>query len=140
MTVLPTLDYLVSKITFPKYFLKEDQLVKDEQTLVDVLIYKTYFAPIFNIEMRYLGSEPFSYNTSKYNDVLKDYLGKHVKIIERKKHKSNPISASLIRKLIKANKIEKVASYVPNATYEYLQSPKGQKVIKIIQESKVSRH
>ena len=67
VTVLPTLSYLVSKITFPKYFLKEDQLIKDEQTLVDVLVYKEYYTKIFNINKRYLGEEPFSYNTNKYN-------------------------------------------------------------------------
>ena len=36
--VLPTLSYLVSKLTFPKYFLKEDQLISDEQTLVDAFV------------------------------------------------------------------------------------------------------
>ena len=58
--VLPTLSYLVSKITFPKYFLKEDQLIQDEQTLVDVMIYKEYYAKIFNIkrsEERRVGKE-----------------------------------------------------------------------------------
>ena len=140
VTVLPTLDYLVSKITFPKYFLKEDQLIKDEQTLIDVLVYKEYFVPIFNIQTRYLGEEPYSYNTDKYNHVLKDHLGNHIKIIERKELFNHPISASFVRKLIRANKIEKVKSYVPEVTYHYLQSDQGQKVIKAIQQSEWSRH
>ena len=138
--VLPTLSYLVSKITFPKYFLKEDQLIKDEQTLVDVLVYKEYYRKIFNIKLRYLGEEPFSYNTGKYNKVLKDYLGSHIKIITRNKVGSKIVSASLVRKLIKANKLKKIRKYVPAATYDYLVSEKGQIVIDKIKEKKLGRH
>ncbi len=140
VTVLPTLSYLVSKITFPKYFLKEDQLIKDEQTLIDVLVYKEYYKKIFNIKKRYLGEEPFSYNTNKYNKVLKDYLGSHIVIIKRKKVGSNIVSASLVRKLIKSNKLSKIKKYVPLATYEYLTSVKGQLIIEKIKEKKLGRH
>ncbi len=140
ITVLPTLSYLVSKITFPKYFLKEDQLIQDEQTLVDVIIYKEYYQKIFNIKKRYLGEEPLSYNTSKYNKVLKDYLGDSLEIIARKKVGSKVISASLVRRLIKANRIEKIKKYVPEATYNYLLSDKGKEVISIIQSHKLGRH
>jgi [citrate (pro-3S)-lyase] ligase len=138
--VLPTLSYLVSKLTFPKYFLKEDQLIKDEQTLVDVLVYKEFYKKIFHIEKRYLGEEPFSYNTKKYNQVLKDYLNNHIVIIPRKELNHSPISASMVRRLIKANKIEKIKPYVPEATYEYLLSENGQKVIQSIQSKKLGRH
>ncbi len=140
VTVLPSLSYLVSRITFPKYFLKEDQLIKDEQTLIDVLIYKEYYKKIFNIETRFLGTEPLSVNTSKYNKVLKDYLGISVKIIDRINHENQVISASLIRKLIKANNITKIKDYVPNATYKFLQSKRGQSIIDKIQASKLGRH
>lgn len=140
VTVLPTLGYLVSKITFPKYFLKEDQMIQEEQTLVDVLVYKQFYTKVFNIEKRYLGEEPFSYNTSKYNQVLKDHLNSHVKIISRKEQNNKAISASLVRKLIKTNKLEKIKEYVPQATYNYLTSPKGQKVIDEIQSKKLGRH
>lgn len=138
--VLPSLSYLVSRITFPKYFLKEDQLIQDEQTLVDVLVYKEYYAKIFKINMRYLGEEPYSYNTSKYNKVLKDYLGQHVKIIKRLEHNKKAISASQVRKLMKADKIEKLKDLVPKATYDFLQSERGKEVIKKIQSNKLGRH
>ena len=140
VTVLPTLSYLVSKLTFPKYFLKEDQLIQAEQTLVDVLVYKQYYKPIFNIEKRYLGEEPFSFNTSKYNQVLKDYLNSHIKIIPRKEMHKKAISASLVRQLIKADKIEKIKDYVPQATYDYLTSEKGRKIVEEIQNKKLGRH
>jgi len=140
VVVLPTLSYLVSKITFPKYFLKEDQLIKDEQTLIDVLVYKQYYEKIFNIVLRYLGEEPFSFNTDKYNKVLKTYLGSHIKIIKRKQIGSDIISASLVRKLLKENNLEEIKKYVPKATYEYLVSEKGQLVIKKIKEHDLGRH
>lgn len=138
--ILPTLSYLVSKLTFPKYFLDEDQLIQEEQTLVDVLVYKQYYKKIFNINRRYLGEEPFSYNTSKYNQVLKDYLNLHIKIIPRKEINHKAISASLVRNLIKTNKLGKIKEYVPVATYNYLTSAKGQVVINDIQSKKVGRH
>ncbi len=140
VVVLPTLSYLVSKITFPKYFLREDQLITDEQTLVDVLVYKEYYTKIFNINRRYLGEEPFSYNTDKYNKVLKDHLGGHIKIIKRKEVDESIVSASLIRKLIKENNIEEIKKYVPSATYNYLLSEKSQIVIKNLKEHKLGRH
>jgi [citrate (pro-3S)-lyase] ligase len=140
VVVLPTMNYLVSKITFPKYFLKEDQLIDSEQTLIDVLIYKEYFVKFFNIKKRYLGEEPFSYNTNKYNQVLKQYMNGHIEIIPRKAIGENIISASKVRKLLKANKLEKVAAYVPKATYDYLKSPDGQNVINHLISHELERH
>ena len=140
VTVLPTLSYLVSHITFPKYFLKEDQLIKDEQTLVDVLVYKTYYTKIFHINKRYVGEEPYSFTTAKYNKVLKDHLGQHLVILPRKEKDNKAISASLVRKLIKADKLDKVKDYVPEATYQYLFSPQGQAIVTLIQASTLRRH
>jgi [citrate (pro-3S)-lyase] ligase len=140
VTVLPSLSYLVSRISFPKYFLKEDALIKDEQALLDVLIYKEYYSKIFNLQKRYVGTEPYSPNTSKYNDVLKQYLGNKVEIIERKTHNLTPISASFIRKLIKRNHISKIKEFVPEATFDFLMSKDGQSLIKKIQESDLGRH
>ncbi len=140
VTVLPTLSYLVSRITFPKYFLKEDQLIQDEQTLVDVLVYKEYYTKMFNINRRYLGEEPFSYNTAKYNQVLKDHLGNHIRIIPRKTFKNKAISASMVRKLIKAGKIEKIRDYVPQATFDYLSGESGKAVIEMIRSHTLGRH
>jgi len=140
VVVLPTMNYLVSKITFPKYFLKEDQLIDAEQTLIDVLIYKEYFVKFFNIKKRYLGEEPFSYNTNKYNQVLRQYMNGHIEIISRKAIGENIISASKVRKLLKANKLDKVKDYVPKATFDFLQSKKGQSVINHLIENELKRH
>ena len=140
VNVLPTLSYLVSRITFPSYFLKEEQLIKDEQTLIDVLVYKKYFVPLFNIKKRYVGEEPYSFTTAKYNKVLKDHLGNHLEIIPRKEKGGLPISASTVRKLIKAGKMEKVKELVPQATYDFLSSAQGEEIVKYIQNRPLTRH
>lgn len=140
VVVLPTLSYLVSKVTFPKYFLKEDILITAEQTLVDVLVYKEYYKKIFNISKRYVGSEPFSITTNKYNKVLEDYLGNGIIVLERIQKENIAISASQVRMLIKENKIDSIKEYVPKATFEYLCSYKGQQVIKLIQSKDLDRH
>lgn len=138
--VLPTLSYLVSKLTFPKYFLKEDQLINEEQTLVDVLVYKRYYCKIFNINKRYLGEEPFSFNTNKYNETLKAYLIDHVQVVKRKEHLNKAISASIVRQLIKNNNLEKIEEFVPHATMDYFETEKGKETIKRIQSKELGRH
>ena len=140
VVVLPTMNYLVSKITFPKYFLKEDQLIDAEQTLIDVLIYKEYFVKFFNIKQRYLGEEPFSYNTNKYNQVLKQYMNGHIVILPRKAVGDQIVSASKVRKLLKANKLDKVRDLVPEATFAFLNTSKGQAVIQHLITHELKRH
>lgn len=140
VTVLPSLSYLVSRITFPKYFLREDQLVNSEQTLIDVLVYKEYYRKIFNIKNRFLGEEPYSFNTNKYNETLKSYLNDQITIIKRKEYNNKAISASTVRSLIKNNNLEHLEAYVPKATLNYLKSEKGQKIIKKIKDNKLGRH
>lgn len=140
VTVLPSLSYLVSRITFPKYFLREDQLVNSEQTLIDVLVYKEYYRKIFNIKNRFLGEEPYSYNTNKYNETLKSYLNDQITIIKRKEHNNKAISASTVRKLIKADKMDHLSEYVPKATLDYLKTAKGQLIVQKIKENTLGRH
>ncbi len=90
--------------------------------------------------IRYLGEEPFSFNTDKYNKVLKTYLGNHIKVIKRRKVGKEIVSASLVRKLLKENNLDEIKKYVPLVTYEYLTSEKGQTVIKKIKEHELGRH
>ena len=61
-------------------------------------------------------------------------------IVKRIEHDEKAISASQVRKYIKAHKIEKIKDLVPKETYEFLLSDKGSKVIKEIQSKKLGRH
>lgn len=130
ITVLPTMDYLVSYATFPKYFMKHEQSIKEEHALIDVLTFKQHYMKIFNINARFVGEEPYSPVTEIYNQTMKHYLGDALKIIERKMIDEKPISASTVRSLLKKNGLESIKRYVPNSTYAYLTSEKGQTIIK----------
>lgn len=138
--VLPSLNYLVSHITFPKYFLKEDSLIRDEQALIDVQIFKEYYIDIFNITKRFVGNEPLSFNTSKYNQVMKKLLKEELVIVDRTKFNKEVISASKVRELIKNNQIELVKDLVPEATFDFLLSKKGKEIINKIQLNTLGRH
>ncbi len=130
--VVPTKDYLVSYATFPKYFQKNETLIKKDHALIDVLTFKKHYMKVFNISKRYVGEEPYSPMTDIYNQTMKEYLGKDLIIIARKSLEDVPISASTVRKLLKKNGIDSVRKYVPKETFDYLLSEKGQSVIRRI--------
>jgi [citrate (pro-3S)-lyase] ligase len=140
VTVLPSLHYLVSRMSFPKYFLQEDDLIKQEQTKIDVLIYTSYYEKIFHINKRFVGTEPYSPNTKQYNQTLLEELGDRVTVIERKQSYSKAISASLVRSLLKEGNMEELKEYVPYATLDFLLSEEGKKLIKSIQNKPLGRH
>ncbi|TVP96143.1 MAG: GNAT family N-acetyltransferase [Acholeplasmatales bacterium] len=131
VTVLPSLDYLVSSATFPKYFLKSESKIREEHALIDVLTFKTYYMKAFNISHRYMGEEPFSPMTSVYNETMKKYLNNQCHIVPRLKLGEHPISASTVRKLLRHHGLtEAISPYVPDATVAYLNSPEGETIIR----------
>jgi [citrate (pro-3S)-lyase] ligase len=132
VTVLPTLDYLVSQATFPKYFLKEETLIKEAQTLMDVLIFKTYYMPIFHIKKRYVGDEPLSPMTNMYNQTMKKYLNDALEIVPRINYLNQVISASTVRNYLKEGNVEKVKPFVVEATYSFLTSQRGRELCETI--------
>ena len=139
ITVLPTKDYLVSYATFPKYFLKHENSIKEEHALLDVLVFKQYYMKVFNIADRYVGDEPYSPMTRTYNRTMKRYLNGDLHILERKTIDNTPISASTVRKLLKKNDIEAIEPHVPEATVRFLRSEQGKEIIDSI-KAHVSRH
>ncbi len=121
VTVLPSSDYLVSSLTFPTYFLKEDVDEVVIQAKCDALIFRKYFLPIFGIKERYLGTETDPL-TNKYNQVLKEVLEDKVVIMDRLKNGSEIISASLVRKLFALKDFESLKNLVPKTTLEFLKN------------------
>jgi len=132
--VLPTKNYLVSYATFPKYFLSKEETIKKEHALIDVLTFKQHYMKIFNITARYVGDEPYSPMTNVYNETMAHYLGDALVVIPRKEIDHAPISASTVRKLLKRNGVSSIKRYVPDATYKYLLSEKGQKTIRTLKD------
>ncbi len=122
VTVLPTGPYLISSATFPTYFLKDRDSADTVHCQLDVAVFTRYYAPKFRITRRYVGTEPLSSMTAKYNAVLSEELPRHgitLTQIPRKALGEAPISASRVRRALSANDWDTVRSLVPSTTFRY---------------------
>ena len=93
--------------------------------MLDLEIFTRYFAPAFSITVRYVGTEPLSPTTEKYNRALEYHLPRRgIELIEVKRLESDgsPVSASLVREYIKAGKLEDLSSLLPKTTLDYLKT------------------
>lgn len=123
VTVLPTGPYLISSATFPTYFLKDRDNADVVHCMLDVEIFTRHFAPYFSITQRFVGTEPLSALTARYNEVLKEQLprrGIPVEIIPRLEKNGIPVSASAVRAALKNGDRELVRALVPATTFHYL--------------------
>ncbi len=125
VTVLPTGPYLISSATFPTYFLKEREKAGQIQCKLDIEIFIEYFVPKFSINRRYVGTEPLSPLTHRYNEALKQQLpGRGIELVEvtRLEKENAPVSASAVRTLLDEGDTEAVRLLVPKSTFAYLQT------------------
>lgn len=127
VTVLPSGPYLISSATFPSYFIKDRDRAKGAACEVDIEIFIQHLAPRLSITRRYVGTEPLSNLTAEYNAALKAKLpraGIELREIKRLSEHDVPISASIVRELIKKCDLDALARLVPSTTLEYLQQRK----------------
>lgn len=134
-------DYIISKSTFPSYFLKDQKLVIEGQARIDLKIF-VQIAKYLGITKRYIGEEPTSLVTGLYNQIMLEELPKEgieCIIIPRKKAVNNQIiSASTVRQAIKEGNLEVLRDYLPKSSLEYFLSSQAKALIeKIQQESDV---
>lgn len=132
VTVLPTGPYLISAATFPTYFLKDRDGAEQVQCLLDISIFCKYFAPHFGIKRRYVGTEPLSPMTGKYNVALKANLPSHgieVRELTRLEKAGTPVSASAVRKALAEGDWDTLRTLVPPTTYDHLQKIKQEEVL-----------
>lgn len=121
VTVLPTGPYLISAATFPTYFLKERDRATHVQCLLDIELFTKYFVPKFGIRRRYVGTEPLSPMTARYNEALAAALpdkGIKLRQIPRLELEGIPVSASAVRANLKDPKT--LEQLVPKTTLNYL--------------------
>ena len=131
-----TESYMISSATFPSYFIKESDDVTLAQAEIDISIFKK-IAEALNISVRYVGEEPFSQVTDIYNKVMKEELEKagiNCVIIPRFEKDGEPVSASKVRSLIKANRLDEIKNLVPESTYDFFNSPDAEDTINKIKE------
>ncbi|MFV0498825.1 MAG: [citrate (pro-3S)-lyase] ligase [Bacilli bacterium] len=135
LTIHDGSDYIISATTFPTYFINSQDDIDKSYPTLDVNIFGTYIVKALGINFRYVGSEPFSKTTNIYNGILQSELPKYdveVILLDRICYNENVISATMVRKLIKQDKLEEVRNYVPKCVYEYLKSDNSTEIIKRI--------
>ena len=114
---------IISTITFPEYFDKEERSPFGLDLSKDVNIFGKYIAPAFRINIRFVGEEPTDIVTRQYHETMKSLLPKYgVNLLEipRRKHDGNYISAKTVRRLYHEGKFDELKGYVPEVTYEFL--------------------
>lgn len=117
VTVAFSQDYLVSRATFPTYFLKKDVGLQAQDDL-DLAIFTQRIAPRLSIQTRFVGSEPFDSGTAAYNRRMQELLPDHgiaVSVLER----TDGISASRVRTLLQEGNVTATEPLLPPHVYEY---------------------
>jgi [citrate (pro-3S)-lyase] ligase len=114
VSVLPSTEYIVSKETFPDYFIKEENDKTEAFAEYDALIFKKYFMEKLGISKRYFGTEESAY-MQIYNAKMKEVLGDKAEIIDRFSKNDKVISAKKVRKLIEEGKIDEAMNFIPTS-------------------------
>lgn len=131
--------YLISKATFPGYFLKSEESVLSAQARLDTRIFARIAAAL-GVTRRYVGEEKASLVTGIYNDIMAAELPRHgveCRIIPRKTADgAAPISASTVRKAIQDGKLDALAGLVPETTLRYFLSDEAAPVVAAIRREK----
>ena len=109
--------YLVSRATFPAYFIKDKTRADLVKADLDLTFFCEHIAPALNITVRFAGEEPFSPVTAAYNDRMREMLPANgIRFEEIPRY--NAISASRVRELILNGQAEQTRELVPETTYE----------------------
>ena len=117
--VLPSGEYMISKGTFPTYFIKEGADADSIYASLDLTLFGQKIAPALNITRRFVGTEPYCAVTNNYNEIMKALLptfGVEVTELER----TGGISASRVREALDAGDAESVHALVPETTADYI--------------------
>lgn len=130
--------YIISRGTFPTYFIKEKNDMLNIYTELDAKIFAKNIAKDLEIDIRFLGTEPKDIVTLAYNKSLKDILeveNIEIKIIPRIKFDDNPISASIVRQLLKEDNLDDAYKLLPTSTIDFLNTDLGLQVINNIKNT-----
>lgn len=128
LTVHHGSEYMISRATFPGYFLKEKGIIDSCHTAIDLLLFREYLAPALGITHRFVGTEPFCPVTKKYNEDMKHWLQRAaspapaitVVEVQRTAQAGTPISASEVRRLLADGNFDGIKPLVPATTLQLL--------------------
>jgi [citrate (pro-3S)-lyase] ligase len=130
LTVHPGSRYLISKATFPSYFIKDTCVIEACGTAIDLLMFRKYIAPALGVTHRFIGNEPFCHVTRKYNEDMFEWLENtaeegpsiHVVEIPRYEIAGRAVSASEVRRLLAKGDFEAMATLAPATTIACLRA------------------
>ncbi|SUO93322.1 [citrate (pro-3S)-lyase] ligase [Suttonella ornithocola] len=128
LTIHEGTPYIISRATFPCYFLKYKNIVHQCHMELDLRIFRRFIAPPLGITHRFVGNEPTCIITNYYNQQMQIWLQSpeiDAPIIEkveirRVRFKRDAISASKVRALLAQGNLAAVQHYVPQTTYDFL--------------------
>ena len=116
--------YLISRATFPAYFIRDESRADLVKSDLDIELFCTRIAPALGISIRFAGEEPFSPVTRAYNERMKELLPEHgIEFVEIPRLAG--ISAGKVRSMIASGDHEGLREMVPDSTYEVIQSRFG---------------
>ena len=119
VTVLPSGEYMISRGTFPTYFLKDSMNAESVYAELDLTLFAEKIAPALNISRRFVGTEPYCPVTNDYNEIMKRLLpSRSVAVTEIER--TGGISASRVREALDRNDIKALDELVPESTLQYL--------------------
>lgn len=121
--VVPSGPFILSQMSFPEYFIKETSQDIREHIEQDIKTFAKKIAPQLSIKYRFAGEEPEDEVTNQYNMVMKKILPEYgIKFVEisRKNIDGKCISASLVRKCIEEENIDRLSKFLPETTMKIL--------------------
>jgi len=129
-------NYMISRATFPSYFLKDEGVINYSHTAIDLQLFRNFIAPPLGVTHRYVGTEPICKVTDFYNQQMQQWLATPslestpITFVEipRQELSEQPISASLVRSLLFKNRWEEIERIVPETTYRYLNTLFGEEL------------
>ena len=128
LTIHEGSDYIISKATFPTYFIKDKRQIDSLYTELDLNIFRNHLAPQLGITHRYVGEEPLCVVTNEYNEQMKKLLAApselppiKVVVLGRIEYGGEPISASRVRRLMQENRLEEIIPLVPPTTFALIE-------------------
>lgn len=135
-------DYIISTATFPTYFIKSKDTIPDVYARLDALVFLEHIVPALGINVRYIGTEPFSKTTNMYNGVLKgEFAKKHITLVEMERIKlgDEVVSASRFREHIRNNEKEAAFRLLPKTTQDFLETDEGKQIIEKVKQMKANQ-
>ncbi len=135
-------EYIISRNTFPTYFLKSQKIIDQAYAQLDALIFAEHIAPALGIEKRFVGNEPFCPVTDNYNTQLAQILPQYgitLEVIDRLEYEHSAVSASEVRRLFVQQDYGQIAKIVPETTLSFLRSDRAQYIREIIQRRSSKR-